>query len=298
MYRSVLSLLCVFCLVSIDSAVAGIGSHYVNGIEGIQAASMPPPGFYWRSYNTYYTASEYRDNKGNKTSTDFQLRVFATSNRFMWSTDTNIIGGNLLIDAVIPVVYTNMYVHNAGSSSASDYNWGLGDPIADIILAWHGSWYDACVGQNIFFPLGRYDSDRMANAGKGFWTFMYSAGGTVYFDKEKTWSASVLARYQINTQQEKTRITAGDTFSFEWGVGKEIVKNLTVGASGYCSWQLNDDWGKNATKGRSIAYAVGPEVDFPVPVVNMLAQLRFLFEFENKNNPQGQVLNLTLTKRF
>ena len=29
-------------------------AHYVPGAEGIKAASLPPPGFYVRDYNSFY----------------------------------------------------------------------------------------------------------------------------------------------------------------------------------------------------------------------------------------------------
>jgi len=294
----VLSLALCLCILPTNFAVAGVGSHYVNGVEGIQAASLPPPGVYWRSYTTYYTADQMQDKNGKKINPEFKLRVFALSQRIIWSTDTNILGGNLIIDAVIPILFTDISMKNAGQQSFSDYRWGFGDPLQDIILSWHGDWYDACIGQSVYFPIGNYDYTRQANAGKGFWTFMTTVGGTVYFDKEKTWSASALFRYQINTEQQKTNITPGNTLSFEWGVGKEIVKGFTLGAAGYCSWQVSDDWGVGASKDRNIAYAAGPEIIYSIPKIDILTSLRFLFEFENRNSPQGNVLNLTLTKRF
>jgi hypothetical protein len=279
---------------------AGASSgHYVNGIEGLRAATLPPPGVYWRLYNVYYCAGQQNDRYGNKIQPNFKLDVYALVNRLIWSTDLEILGANLVMDVIVPVNYTSVSLRDAGSSSFSDQAWGVGDPAMEpLLLAWHGARYDAVAGAGVFFPVGAYDANRQASAGKGFWTFMLTAGGTVYFDEAKTWHASVLSRYQINTRLESTGITNGNVLSFEWGLGKTLMPGVSLGVAGYCSWQVTKDWGPGATDDRSVAYAVGPELTFPIPLLDMGANARFLWEFENKNNPQGFVGSLTLTKRF
>ena len=39
-------------------------AHYCPGVEGIQAASLPPPGFYVRDYNVFYTADRLNNASG------------------------------------------------------------------------------------------------------------------------------------------------------------------------------------------------------------------------------------------
>ena len=47
------------------TALAGeSGNHYPSGVEGIDAASVPPPGFYIRNYSFFYTASKLADGHG------------------------------------------------------------------------------------------------------------------------------------------------------------------------------------------------------------------------------------------
>ena len=47
-------------LASLSPLVAQAEGHYVPGVEGIQAASVPPPGFYYLGYAVNYNANSFR----------------------------------------------------------------------------------------------------------------------------------------------------------------------------------------------------------------------------------------------
>ncbi len=286
------------CIAVAEQARADSG-HYVNGVEGIKAATLPPPGGYWRMYNVFYNADTLRTDHGKKAPGDFDASVFAWVNRFIYSTDIEILGGNLLMDVVIPLTNTDMSWRVHGTTLMSDNRFGLGDILVEpLILGWHGARYDAAFAAGVYAPTGAYDADRAANPGMGFWTFMFTAGGTLYFDEEKTWSASALARYEIHTEQEDTDRTAGDHFHFEWGLGKTLWKVVDVGLAGYCHWQVANDSGPGRHDDREEAYALGPEIAMAFPDYGFQVSLRSLWEFENRNRPEGNVTTLTLTKAF
>ena len=290
----------VLCLgfMAAERAEAASG-HYVNGVEGIKAASLPPPGVYWRMYNVFYNADTLRTNSGYKSPGTFDLGVFAWVNRVVYSTDIEILGGNLVVDLIVPLTNTDISLRHDGNTIFSDNRFGLGDiAFEPFVLAWHGARYDAAVGVGTYIPTGSFDAERAANPGMGFWTVMFTAGGTLYLDPEKTWSASVLSRYEIHTEQEQTDITPGNHFHFEWGVGKTLWQVVDVGLAGYCHWQVTDDSGPGAGHDREEAYALGPEVAVAFPEVGMQVSLRSLWEMENKSRPQGNVTTLTLTKAF
>ena len=44
-------------LASLAPLAAQAEGHYVPGVEGIQAASVPPPGFYYLGYAVNYNAN-------------------------------------------------------------------------------------------------------------------------------------------------------------------------------------------------------------------------------------------------
>lgn len=293
-----LVLSCFTLLVAVPNfAIAG--AHYVSGTEGLKAATLPPPGVYWRMYASYYDADTSRDNGGDKIKPDFDLNVAAWTNRFIWSTDVEILGGNLVMDIIIPTVYTDISMRNAGPGSFGANDWGVSDIILEpFVLAWHGNRYDAALGAALFLPTGDYNKNQPASPGKGFWTVMLSAGGTLYFDEARSWHASVLSRYEIHTKQEGTRQTHGDDFSFEWGVGKTVNNLFDVGLAGYCYWQVTEDSGSNSDDYKERGYAIGPEISTNIPEWNLGVSLRSIYEFGSRNKAEGNSTVLTLTYRF
>ncbi len=295
-------LLAMLCLYGLGTGFAFAASgHYVNGGEGIQGANVPPPrpgGLYWKVYNMYYTADTTRDNSRDKAPGNFDLDVFAQAHRFVYSSDIEILGGNLLFDLVIPITYTDISYRGIGAASFGENRWGLGDVfIEPILIGWHQPRWDAAVAIGAYIPTGEYDADKPASPGMGFWTFMLSGGGVWYFDVERTWSASILARYQVHTEQEDTNITPGNHFSFEWGIGKSI-NGFDLGVAGYCHWQVTDDSGPGTTSNKEQAYAVGPEIGYTFKDLGLNIALRSEWEFENRNRAQGNMTSLNFSYAF
>lgn len=130
---------------------------------------------------------------------------------------------------------------------------------------------------------------------------MFTLGGTYYLDAEKTWSASILARYETHSEKGDLDVQPGDDFHFEWGIGKTFAKIWDVGLAGYCHWQVTDDSGSDVSwdKGdHDRVYAIGPEVSVFIPSITSFLSLRTLWEFDAKDRPEGHCTSLTFTKRF
>lgn len=278
---------------------AGETGHYVNGGEGIKAATLPPPGFYWRLYNQFYTANKLKDKNGNELDVGYDLNVYALVNRFVWISNMKILGADFGASLVVPLVYTDIEIEAAG---IDDEKFDLGDiAVEPFVLAWHGPRYDAAFALALYVPTGEYDKNKAASPGKDFWTGMATVGGTYYFDVEKTWSASILSRYEIHSKKDETDVKPGDNFHFELGIGKTLAKTWDVGLTGYCQWQVTDDSGSDVTWDKSVhdrVYAVGPEVSVFIPPAKLAVSLRSQWEFCAKDGAEGNVTTLVLTRMF
>jgi hypothetical protein len=273
--------------------------HYVNGVEGIKAATLPPPGFYYRLYNVFYNADEYTDADGDSLDMDFEVSVYAMVNRFIWITNKKILGADFGADVIIPLIYTDVEIKG---TPIDDDQFGLGDICVEpFVLSWHGLRYDASFALAAYLPTGEYDVNEPASPGRDMWTGMVTLGGTAYFDAAKTWSASILSRYEFHSEKDETEVTLGDDFHFEWGLGKTLAKIWDVGLAGYCHWQVTDDSGSDVGWDKSDhdeVYAVGPEVSVFIPPATLFVSLRTLWEFDAKDRSEGNVTTLTLTKIF
>lgn len=280
------------------SLLAAANNHYSNGVEGLKASTIAPPGFYYRMYNFYYDADTMMDKSGNEAPINFDVQAFAMANRFLWVTETTLLGGHVFMDVTIPLVSSDLSI---GAFNIDDEEQGLGDiNIEPFGLSWHGERYDAAFGLSAYLPTGDYDKKEPASVGKGYWTLMTTLGGTVYMDEAKTWAASVLGRYEIHSDRDGDDFTPGDDFHFEWGISKNLAKIFDVGLAGYCQWQVTDDSGKDATNKSSHdrVFAVGPEISVFIPPVKSFLNLRVLKEFDAKDRSEGTVAAMTLTYIF
>lgn len=294
MKRLLVALIVCSSIIISSPASASLG-HYLNGGEGLKLASLPPEGFYYKLYNIYYTAARYKTDKSTKLDKKFNVDVFAQSHRFIYSSPWELLGGTLFFDVIVPFVYTDFYMQGAGNR---DSMYALGDILLEpFVLTWHGARFDALIGFSLYFPVGYYHPNQPSSAGKGFWTFMFSAGGTFYFDEAKTWHVSTILRYQTHTRQYKTNIVWGDNFSFEWGAGKTIG-NFDIGVAGYCAWQVTKDIGPHASNQYSAAFAIGPEIGYAIPEWGVGITGRALFEFGNRTGTEGFIGTLSITKAF
>ncbi len=269
--------------------------HYPAGVEGIKAATLPPPGLYFRDYNYFYYSVEPNIFPLDK------VLAYVNAPRLIWLTGQKILGADYGMDLIVPFGYEKIdySIPNAFTQTRrfSDDEFGLGDiQFEPVLLSWHLKQFDFAGGYAFWAPSGDFNATDVANIGKGFWTHMLTAGATWYPDEAKTWALSVLNRYEINQEQEDTDITYGQTLTMEWGISKTIEKVFDVGLAGY--WQQQTTENDGGPSGLSHVVALGPEVSAAIPKFGLIASLRYLREFAAVDRPEGNTVTLTVTKRF
>lgn len=290
-----LSLACAFMLPNL--AYGQTTGHYPAGVEGIKAASLPPPGFYIRDYNIVYFSDRLNDKKGDKVPLKFHVASYVNGFRAIWMTEWKIFGADYGMDVLIPLVFADV---RAGA--AKDNTVGLGDIYLEpLLLAWHPEQTDLVIAYGFWAPTGHFNRARLANPGKGFGSHMLTFGITWYPDKDKVFAASFLNRYEIHTRNHDLNITPGDTYTLEWGLSRNYG-TIDVGLIGYYQQQVDSDHGRGISavsgKARDRVFAVGPEVNVFFPKLTLFASLRYNREFSARDRPEGNTLTLTLTKRW
>lgn len=277
------------------------GQHYVSGLEGLRVATLPPPGFYYRMYNAYYTSNKLRDNNGDVMPVDFTLNSYINVNRFVYSSNWQILGGRFVADLVVPVAVVN-YTMNMPALDISQHENTVG--LADILthpfmISWNKERFDVSFGLGVFLPAGKYDANDPSSPGKGFWTFKPGLGGTYYFDEAKMWSASVAFHYEMHSSQRNTHIKYGDNLIMEWGAGRRFLSGLLeAGVVGYSSWQTTENHGEAATSGKSRVNGAGLEMSMVVPAWKAQMTARSIMEYDARNSTQGVMSSLVATFKF
>ena len=293
--------LCVLAGVTLLGGVAWAGEtgHYPLGSEGLKAATLPPPGLYLKTYNSFYTSNSFRNSQGRRSGLGLDLDALAVVPRLIWMTDQKILGADYGMDALVPFIQTDFELDNVG---VKQNDFCVGDIFVEPVdLAWHEERYDVGAAFGVWMPTGKYNRTNLASPGKDFWTSMFTLGATYYVDEEKTWSASILGRYEIHSEKDHTDVKPGQNVLFEWGVGKTLAKVWDVGVAGYAQWQLTDDHGSDVTWDKSLhdrVAAVGPEASVFIPPLKTFISCRALWEFSAVDRPAGTTVTLTVIKIF
>ena len=287
-------------LLAIPAAVqAQPDAHYVPGVEGIECATLPPPGFYLRDYNVFYIGQKLNNATGhNIAPVGFEGEVYATVPRIIYISDFKVLGGYWGGDVVLPFIYS---YYRAGYHGPSGSTTGMGDFYGETTLSWHPGKFDIGSAVGFWAPTGNSSGPPQTQPGDGFWTPELTLGVTYHIDEARTWAISALNRYEFNTEYRNTGVTPGQAWTLEWGLSKKIIKPVDVGVVGYYQ-QRTTASGNSPLAEAFFPYsrvaAVGPEVEWFYAPWKLFVQARYYYEFMAENRAQGHTMALVLTKAF
>jgi hypothetical protein len=264
-------------------------AHYPTGLEGLKAASLPPPGIYLRDYNWFYYADHVNNAQGDRV-VDQSAFIYAQAPRLLWITDVKVLDGYLGVDALVPIFYKDL--------KGVDHDGGVGDLFFEGTWSRHWNQWDLSFGVGAWAPTGEFQRDNKLSPGNGYWGEMLTAGATWYPDEAKTLSVSVLNRYEFNEEQEGTDISPGQVYTVEGGISYAVVKAIDIGPIGYYQQKVTTDRGPGASGARDRVAGIGPEVNAFFPNIMLGISLRYAYEFLAENRFQGNALTLTITKAF
>jgi hypothetical protein len=291
------SIAAVALLAALAGTTARADGHYVAGVEGLQGASVPPPGNYYLGYLLHYDVNSFRapgtknDLPGSNTAS-----VTALANRLVHITSTQLLGADYGYEMIVPVVSTSLKLGAAGLDSSQS---GVGDVyLGPLVLGWHGAQWDAVAAAGLWLDSGK--SDQAASPGKGYKSTMLTGGATYYFDAAKAVSGSALFRFERHGKTD-TGDRPGNQITLEWGVGKNLG-TVQAGVVGYSQWQVSNDQGAGLTDQRAARHAIGAELVYPVPGAGLFLKGALYKEVSVKagNIPEarGNIVRVSLVKAF
>ncbi len=288
----------IFTAVALAAAMsASAGGHYVAGVEGIQAASVPPPGTYYLGYLVDYNIEQLKspgtrdDIPGHNTGT-----VAALANRVVWISNHKFLGADFGMETIVPVLSTSLTFNTPGISNSET---GLGDVyLGPVVLGWHGANWDAVAAAGLWLENG--STSAPASPGKGYKSTMLTGGATYYFDADKKISGSALMRFENNTEKSNG-FKPGNQVTLEWGIAK-VMNGYQIGVVGYDQMQVSNDSGPGASSNNSSRHAIGAEVVLPILSAGVFLKAAAYKEYRSEagSGPetQGNLLRFTLVKAF
>ncbi|MNP17799.1 hypothetical protein D3C76_1102430 [compost metagenome] len=151
----------------------------------------------------------------------------------------------------------------------------------------------------IYVPTGAYNDDRLANPGQNTYTFMPTVAFTHLDGKGGEFTLS--SGLEFYTENEATDYRNGNIFTLDalWTHGFGNGWNAGL-VAGYIQ-QVTDDSGSGATSGfRGRSVGAGPTVGWSGKFADAQANIsaRWVPEFDTKNRPEGNGINVNLTLAF
>ena len=301
-------------------AYAQLNGEHILGDTGVNNGTQPPPGLYIAGLYYRYATDTIRDADGSKVAIDpsqpgsMTLQAFAPT--IVYVSKARILGANFGMMAAIPIA-------NGGIEAPA---FGLNQPISagladsyfvPFSLGWHTPHADVNTAFGLFAPTGRYTAGASDNIGKDMWSYELSAGTTVFFDPNKTWSLATSAYWETHTQKinrnvtiggkpSQTGVTVGDLLTLEGGFGRTFLMGAaSVGLAYYAQWKVtDDDFGIPVNPpggpllGKHRVYGLGPDLTIPIATKSKLIALlnvRYFWETGARVKTEGDTLVITTT---
>ncbi|MBA4418717.1 MAG: hypothetical protein C0392_12535 [Syntrophus sp. (in: bacteria)] len=298
----------------------GYGTHVPVGAEDTMAGALPPAGTkVFLNYFQIYNLKNFKDNAGRNASVpglgkvDAQSQVVANIFRYVDVTKIKLLGGDLIWDIIIPVVYQHASVSAGMVDIGRQSKTGLGDVEGGIGIQWHRPTFHNIAAFHIVAPTGAYDRSGtrpdLVNIGRNYWSFNPLWLVTYIGDKNSPipgFEVSAKMMYFFNTINTATSYTSGQEFSADYFVGQHLGP-WTFGANGNFYYQVTKDKQYGATaydqfsglqtgvKGRS--FSVGPLVSYNLANKAFITA-KYQFGVYEQNRPQGDAFWLKFILPF
>lgn len=261
------------------------GSVYPNGAESHHAGEMPPPGLYTMIYQYSYRANRLNDSAGNNTGTPgFKVNVDALVPRMLWVTNRKVLGGDLAMEFVAPLLSVRVAMDGASQRKS-----GLGDLGWGALLGYHHSErLHSVAGINVYFPTASYREGDLANLSRNYYAF--ETAYALSYMQTRGLNADFRSGYIFNAPNRSNGYRSGQEFHFDYALGWGLDANWLVGVSGYYRYQttLDRQGGSSLPNSRTSGLSIGPSIKYSGE--HWFATLKLEQETRMKNASQGRAL--------
>jgi hypothetical protein len=284
------------------------GSHAFTGAESFYAGVVPPPGFYYLQYDTFYSSLRLNDKQGGKAVPSFSVTQFASVNRFVYVSDIQFFGASVASQVLLPLVGVSARVMGM---TGSKFN--IGDIIVTpVMLGWHFNEWHFATAVSFFAPTGSYDRRDLVNTGYNYWSAVPAIA--VSYLSTSGLEVSINSQYYFNSTNSSAGFGGYNSTGANYRSGQELTTDLLVaqhvgpwslGVSAFSYLQVGSDTisdgASNAAlqsgggnKGR--AYGVGPAVRYDMGPLSLTIQAQH--EVAVRNRPQGERFWLKASYKF
>ena len=274
--------------------------HKLPGLLGLDAGRVPEPGLYLADRVVSYRADEIRDRDGNLVPTgDIQLRVLANGTGISYTFPLSQSGLVISVAGAVPVARLRVKVQDRPEASVDRF--GLTDfYIQPARLGLRKSRFELVGSYSLYLPSGISVLAGGKGLSAGNVTHQFSAGGTIFTDKDRIVLLTALASYDLNLRKRGIDITRGDTLQIQGGVGvSRFNRVLEAGLAFYQLWQVRPNRGADLPpvlrEARDRVYGFGPEVAVMIKPIRSQIRMRYEWDLGVRSRPRGNIFVVGLT---
>ena len=287
-----------FLLVLADAGAAqadqGDFGQKVLGTIGLDAGSQAEEGVYFGDRFIQLTSDRLVDRHG-KTVPVRGLDVHGFANVFAAS-GIYKLGEGVYYTAALGVPVAGISLQSDVPPSSLDRQ-GLGDIFVEPLkLGWRFPRLDLTSSYAFYAPTGQLNRRGLTGPQ---WVQQFSAGGTVFFDDQRSLRLSALSSYNLYGKKFDIDVTRGDSFQIQGGLGGRFFKIVDFGMAGYAMWQVGADTGRDIppqARGLSEhAVGLGPELGITIPQLKAKLTARYEWEIVSRSRLDGEVLTVSLS---
>jgi len=331
-----IQLLCLFLLINVDFVFAQSG-HYSPASEQIRDYVVSPAGFYGFIYNYWYTSRRYNNNEGVKVSSiiigpgggdtmsvNENFKSYSISPDFCWVTKLNSAG--VKFGASISPTLASAHAGAALTTISEKGLWfnesqfAMGDLYVEpVLFGLTKKHWDFALSYSFYAPTGKYNIDSVTlphsgvikitapdNIGLGYWTNQFQGAVSWYPWPDQRMAVATAFTYEINGNQKGFDLTPGQNFSFNWGISEYLPLDkkqswqLTLGITGYGSWQVSRDKGSDATNTDQFkrVAGIGAQLGLIYQPIALSLSIHGFNQFNALNLFEGQSYGLVIGKTF
>jgi hypothetical protein len=279
-------------LCSLAQATEGGGGVYPNGNENYLVGAMPPPGTYTLVYGGYDHLTKLRDHNGDRINLPFDVSVTAVAPRFVWVTDTKILGGQLAWHVILPFLSIDAKIGGLSQRKS-----GLGDIVFGPGLGYHDGNLHYVFALDVNAPTGSYSKTNLANTSRNYWN-LEPLIAVSYVQPEGV-NADIKFHYDINARNKDTQYKSGQEFHFDFDAGYGFGNGWVAGVGGYVYQQVSADTLNGATvanaKGEAMGF--GPSIKYDNGK-GFFITAKWQKDFSVKNRAEGTAIKVKFSIPF
>jgi len=266
--------------------------HKLPGLIGLDAGRIPEPGLYAIDRIVWYMADEVRDRAGNRVPTG-DVGLLGISNGTGLSYTLRRGSTSLTATVAAPLARLKLDIHDRPEASFDRF--GLADIyIQPVRLGWRGDRVDVVGSYGLYIPTGTSPLAGGKGLSAGHVTNEFSAGGTIFANRDRTSFLTALASYDLNLRKRDVDITRGDTMQVQGGAGFSLLKGgVEAGLAFHGLWQVRDDRGADLPDvlqgARDRVYGLGPDVAVFVESIRSQIRVRYEWDMGVRSRPRGNV---------